>query len=57
MIYPFNRIIKCNIGNPLAYKNQKPLTYIREVLSILLNPKILKNIKFNSDIVKMQLNI
>lgn len=51
--YPFNKLIKCNVGNPLAYKNQKPFTYIREVLSILLNPKILKNINFNPDIVKM----
>ena len=34
------KIIYCNIGNPQALK-QKPLTYIREVLSLVEFPSLL----------------
>ena len=36
------RIIYCNIGNPQALK-QKPLTYIRQVLSLLEYPDLINN--------------
>jgi aspartate/methionine/tyrosine aminotransferase len=36
------RIIYCNIGNPQALK-QKPLSYIRQVLSLLEFPDLLQN--------------
>jgi aspartate/methionine/tyrosine aminotransferase len=36
------RIIYCNIGNPQALK-QKPLTYIRQVLSLLEYPELINN--------------
>lgn len=35
-------ITYCNIGNPHAFK-QKPLTYVREVLSLLEFPRLLKH--------------
>jgi len=37
------KIIYCNIGNPQALK-QKPITYIRQVLSIMEYPDILENL-------------
>ena len=37
-----NKIIYCNIGNPQALK-QKPLSYIRQIISILEYPDILNN--------------
>jgi alanine transaminase len=36
------KIIYCNIGNPQALK-QKPLSYIRQIISILEYPEILNN--------------
>ena len=36
------KIIYCNIGNPQALK-QKPLTYIRQVLSLMEYPELLNN--------------
>lgn len=36
------KIIYCNIGNPQALK-QKPLTYVREILSLVEYPKLLEN--------------
>ena len=36
------KIIYCNIGNPQALK-QKPLTYIRQVLSLLEYPDLINN--------------
>ena len=32
--YPFENIVYCNIGNPQLL-NQKPLTYLRQVISIV----------------------
>src|SRR3990172_12141921 len=36
------KIIYCNIGNPQALK-QKPVTYLRQILSLLEYPELLKN--------------
>jgi aspartate/methionine/tyrosine aminotransferase len=36
------KIIYCNIGNPQALK-QKPLTYLRQILSLLEYPELLKS--------------
>mmetsp|Transcript_2443 Transcript_2443/g.6852 ORF Transcript_2443/g.6852 Transcript_2443/m.6852 type:complete len:511 (+) Transcript_2443:96-1628(+) len=38
--FPFDSIIPCNIGNPQALK-QKPLSFVREVLSLVANPALL----------------
>lgn len=38
---PFKRIVKCNIGNPQAL-GQKPLTFARQALSLIMNPDLLK---------------
>lgn len=49
------KIIYCNIGNPQALK-QKPLTYIRQALSLLEYPELLNNENVNkifpSDIIE-----
>ena len=34
---PFKRIVRCNIGNPQAV-GQKPTTFVRQVLSLVMNP-------------------
>lgn len=39
---PFENIVSANIGNPQQLK-QKPLTFYRQVLSLLQYPKILEN--------------
>lgn len=39
---PFNEVISANIGNPQQL-DQKPLTFIRQVLSLLENPKLLEH--------------
>jgi alanine transaminase len=41
---PFDHIVKCNIGNPQAL-GQKPLTFVRQVLALCLNPDLLKTKK------------
>jgi aspartate/methionine/tyrosine aminotransferase len=38
--YPFDKVLECNIGNPQAVE-QMPLSFGREVLSLLLNPALL----------------
>jgi len=37
---PFTRIVKCNIGNPQAL-GQTPITFARQVLSLLMNPALI----------------
>jgi len=37
----FNRTVKCNIGNPQAL-GQKPLSFVRRTLSLLMNPELLE---------------
>ena len=39
--YPFEDIVFCNIGNPQLL-NQKPLTYLRQVISIVEDPSLLE---------------
>ncbi|KAJ2905628.1 putative alanine aminotransferase [Zalerion maritima] len=38
---PFEKVISANIGNPQQL-DQKPITYFRQVLSVLENPKLLE---------------
>jgi alanine transaminase len=40
--FKFNRTIQCNIGNPQSLE-QKPLSYIREVLALTINPSLIKD--------------
>eukprot|EP00462_Mataza_sp_D1_P006731 CAMPEP_0175125486 /NCGR_PEP_ID=MMETSP0087-20121206/3339_1 /TAXON_ID=136419 /ORGANISM="Unknown Unknown, Strain D1" /LENGTH=523 /DNA_ID=CAMNT_0016407321 /DNA_START=18 /DNA_END=1589 /DNA_ORIENTATION=- len=37
---PFNEILFCNIGNPQSV-GQKPLSFVRQVLSLVVNPELL----------------
>eukprot|EP00735_Rhodelphis_limneticus_P007935 TRINITY_DN2064_c0_g1::TRINITY_DN2064_c0_g1_i1::g.21748::m.21748 TRINITY_DN2064_c0_g1::TRINITY_DN2064_c0_g1_i1::g.21748 ORF type:complete len:493 (-),score=128.30,sp/P52894/ALA2_HORVU/55.62/0.0,Aminotran_1_2/PF00155.16/2.2e-39,Beta_elim_lyase/PF01212.16/0.0068 TRINITY_DN2064_c0_g1_i1:212-1651(-) len=37
---PFTEIVACNIGNPHSL-NQMPITYIRQVLSCVVNPSLI----------------
>uniref|UniRef100_A0A7S0H5X6 Aminotransferase class I/classII large domain-containing protein n=1 Tax=Amorphochlora amoebiformis TaxID=1561963 RepID=A0A7S0H5X6_9EUKA len=39
---PFDEVIPCNVGNPQAL-GQKPITYFREVLSLVSHPKLLES--------------
>lgn len=52
---PFDKIINANIGNPQQL-DQKPLTYYRQILSILQYPDLLKNDSvrsgFPSDVIE-----
>mmetsp|Transcript_10824 Transcript_10824/g.17474 ORF Transcript_10824/g.17474 Transcript_10824/m.17474 type:complete len:528 (-) Transcript_10824:16-1599(-) len=50
---PFEDVIMCNIGNPQAL-SQQPLTYNRQILSIVMNPSILETHTdaFPEDVVK-----
>ena len=41
---PFDKVVKCNIGNPQAL-GQKPLTFVRQVLCLCMNPELLKTKK------------
>lgn len=47
---PFNKIISCNIGNPQSLE-QAPLTYIRDVLSIAVNPSLKTRAVFPKDLL------
>ncbi|ODV79202.1 PLP-dependent transferase [Suhomyces tanzawaensis NRRL Y-17324] len=47
---PFSKIINANIGNPQQLQ-QKPLTWYRQVLSILQYPELLDEVKFPADVV------
>jgi alanine transaminase len=48
---PFDKIISCNIGNPHSLE-QKPLTFSRDVLSLVLNPSLSDRMKFPADVVQ-----
>lgn len=39
---PFKKVIFCNIGNPQSLK-QKPITFHRQVLSLVDHPELLEN--------------
>ena len=47
---PFDKIISCNIGNPQALE-QKNLTFIRDVLSLVMNPGLADRTTFPPDVV------
>lgn len=47
---PFSSIISCNIGNPQSLE-QQPLSYIRDVLSLTLNPSLRTRAKFSPEVV------
>ena len=50
--YPFENIVFCNIGNP-QFCNQKPLTYIRQVLALVEDPSLMElKDKFPKDIIE-----
>merc|ERR1719379_2443299 len=46
--YPFDKTIQCNIGNPQAL-GQKPLTFNRQVLSLVSNPDLLAAVETSAD--------
>lgn len=48
---PFKEIISCNIGNPQSLE-QQPLTFIRDVLSLVLNPSLQLRLHFPYDILQ-----
>lgn len=49
---PFNKVINANIGNPQQLE-QKPLTWYRQVLSILQYPELLgEKVNFPTDVVE-----
>lgn len=37
-------LIYCNIGNPLSFNDQHPLTYVRQVLSLVINPVLISQL-------------
>lgn len=45
------KIVYCNIGNPQAL-GQKPLSFVRRVLSVLLNPEDLKRTDLPRDVIE-----
>lgn len=47
---PFKQTIFCNIGNPHQLK-QKPLSFNRDVLSLLLNPDLKNRCAFPKDVI------
>eukprot|EP01038_Epipyxis_sp_PR26KG_P006245 gene6245-8603_t len=48
---PFNKIISCNIGNPQALE-QKPISFVRDVLSLVINPSLKNMVSFPTDVVE-----
>ena len=47
---PFDKVIPCNIGNPHSLE-QKPLSFSRDVLSLVMNPSLKNRMQFNADVV------
>eukprot|EP01134_Creolimax_fragrantissima_P000019 CFRG0019T1 len=48
---PYSKIIHCNIGNPQALR-QKPISFFRQVVSLSMNPELLKEEK-REDVLKL----
>jgi aspartate/methionine/tyrosine aminotransferase len=48
--FPFQKIIACNIGNPHSL-GQKGLTFVRDVLSLVVNPTLIDSTLFPIDAV------
>eukprot|EP01017_Pseudomicrothorax_dubius_P004341 TRINITY_DN1084_c0_g1_i1.p1 TRINITY_DN1084_c0_g1~~TRINITY_DN1084_c0_g1_i1.p1 ORF type:complete len:519 (-),score=144.01 TRINITY_DN1084_c0_g1_i1:45-1601(-) len=47
--YPFDSLTECNIGNP-QYFGQKPISFSRQVLSIMMNPESLATSGYSKDV-------
>ena len=47
---PFDSLIYCNIGNPQSLR-QQPITFVRQVLSLVLNPDLIEESKYPSDVI------
>jgi aspartate/methionine/tyrosine aminotransferase len=47
---PFTKTIPCNIGNPHSL-GQKPLSFSRDVLSLVMNPSLKDRVQFAPDVV------
>jgi len=50
---PFDQIVRCNIGNPQAL-GQKPITFGRQTLSLLVNPSLLASVRdlYPADVIE-----
>lgn len=48
--FPFEKVIACNIGNPHAL-GQRSLTFVRDVLSLVVNPSLIDFVAFPADAV------
>lgn len=48
---PFDAIIPCNIGNPHALQ-QKSISFVRDVLSVVMNPGLKDRASFSSDVIQ-----
>lgn len=46
--FPFDKLLYCNIGNPLSL-GQPTLTFDREVISVALNPKLMDSPEISKD--------
>ena len=50
--YPFDQIVYCNIGNPQMC-NQKPLTYLRQVITLCEDPSLMElTDRYPKDVIK-----
>lgn len=47
--WPFERVVKCNIGNPQAFGSHPP-QFAREVLSVLMNPTITDRVGYSAEV-------
>ncbi|RYG97754.1 aminotransferase class I/II-fold pyridoxal phosphate-dependent enzyme [archaeon] len=47
---PFKKIVPCNIGNPHSL-GQLPLSFSRDVLSLVLNPSLKSRAAFSEDVI------
>lgn len=48
---PFEKVVSCNIGNPHALQ-QKPISFLRDVLSLVMNPSLKDRMKFPKDVIE-----
>uniref|UniRef100_A0A6U1PWD6 Aminotransferase class I/classII large domain-containing protein n=1 Tax=Fibrocapsa japonica TaxID=94617 RepID=A0A6U1PWD6_9STRA len=48
---PFDEIISCNIGNPHEL-GQQPITFMRQVLSVVLNPDLKETANYPPDVLE-----
>ena len=49
--FPFQKLIPCNIGNPHAL-GQPGISFVRDVLSIVINPSLIEIVPFPKDTVE-----